>query len=133
MAEDEASERSARLVDALQNQFWFDLLSGRGLPGSAVAATEFFTDWSFVLDEDLPIISAPIDWVGENSSTIMRVKSGPGSSGGVGQDASMFPGAGDFHFVPRWELTDMGWRFIQQDSRRCSCALQTSSRGLTSS
>ena len=115
IAEDEESEAQAHIVDGLQNALWLDLLAGRGVPEHVIAATESFTDWSFVDDADLPIISAPIDWIGENYYTVMRVKSGAGSADGtVGQDASMFPGAGDFHFRPRGELTDMGWEVIPE-------------------
>ena len=115
IAEDEESEAQAHIVDGLQNALWLDLLAGRGVPEHVIAATESFTDWSFVDDADLPIISAPIDWIGENYYTVMRVKAGAGSADGtVGQDASMFPGAGDFHFRPRGELTDMGWEVIPE-------------------
>lgn len=112
-AEDEESEHAASVVDGLQNAFWLDLLGGRGVPEHVMAATRQFTDWSFVRDEDLPVIAAPIDWIGENYYTVMRVKAGPGSAEGtVGQDAAMFPGAGEIHFRPRGELTDMGWEVV---------------------
>jgi beta-glucosidase len=115
LAEDSDSEEQARIVDGLQNALWLDLLAGRGIPEHVLEATRQFTDWSFVRDEDLPVISAPIDWIGENYYTVMRVKGGVGSAEGtVGQDASMFPGAGDIHFRPRGELTDMGWEVIPE-------------------
>lgn len=114
-AEDEESEPAARMVDGLQNAFWLDLLAGRGIPQHVVDGTRHLTDWSFVRDEDLPLISAPIDWIGENYYTVMRVKAGDGSAEGtVGQDSSMFPGAPAHHFRPRGALTDMGWEVVPE-------------------
>ena len=31
------------------------------------------TDWSFVRDDDAAVLSTPIDWIGENYYTVMRV------------------------------------------------------------
>ncbi len=110
--EDDESADAAHFIDGLQNRFWLDLLAGRGVPEDVMVGTKELTDWSFVRDSDLPVIAAPIDWIGENYYTVMRVALGAGSAEAVGQDATMFPGAGDVHFVPRGELTDMGWEVI---------------------
>ena len=104
---------AAHHLDLLQNQFWLDLLAGRGVPSELMAATRDITDWSFVRTDDLPIISAPIDWLGENYYSIARVAEvGAGGEGGNGQDANAYPGAPACSFAPRPPVTDMGWEII---------------------
>ena len=105
IAEDGASEAVARHVDGLHNRFFLGLLAGRGIPADVREATAGFCDWSFVRDTDLPVIAQPIDWLGENYYTVMRVAAA--ATSGPGFDA--YPGTPPAAFVPRDPLTAMGW------------------------
>ena len=97
-------------VDGIQNRLWLDLLGGRGIPDDLRRNCADLTDWSFVRQDDLPVIATPIDWVGENYYSVNRVVSiDDAGSAAIGQDASMFPGAPDHAFAPRPPYTDMGW------------------------
>jgi beta-glucosidase len=105
----------AHHLDGVQNRIFLDPLAGRGMPADVVEATRHLTDWSFVRDEDTALMAAPIDWIGENYYTVMRVappEVGAGGGESIGQDASMFPGTPPMSFAPRPPLTDMGWEVI---------------------
>jgi beta-glucosidase len=108
--DDETSVDAAEHVDGVQNRLFLDQLAGKEPPADVVAATAGLTDWAFVRDEDRALIGAPLDWVGENYYTVMRV-AGHGTDGvdAVGQDAAAFPGAPPMRFVPREPVTEMGW------------------------
>ena len=108
-AEDDASAVATRYVDGLQNRMFLDLLAGRGLPADVREGTRSLTDWSFVRDGDDAVVAAPIDWLGENYYTVLRVAAGSGDVDAVGQDTDAFPAAPAFRFRPRPPLTDMGW------------------------
>src|SRR5262249_22708296 len=71
--DDDATVAAARHVDAVQNRLFLDLLAGRDAPADLVAATAHLSDWSFVREEDRAVIAAPLDWLGENYYTVMRV------------------------------------------------------------
>lgn len=105
----------ARHVDGLQNRIFLDLLAGRGIPGDLLTSCASVTDWGFVRDEDRAVMSAPIDWIGENYYTVMRVAP-PAASDvqAIGQEASMFPACPPMSFAPRGDLTDMGWEVIPE-------------------
>lgn len=126
-AEDEAAASVARCVDGWQNRFWLDLLAGRGVPDDLRAATAGLTDWSFERSADTGLVSAPIDWLGENYYTVLRVAVRGDEADAVGQDADAFPGAPPFAFRPRPPLTDMGW---EVEPSGLSDALQTAARAL---
>lgn len=112
IAEDDGAKPAAHHMDGIMNRFWLDLLAGRGIPSDMVENSREFTDWSFVNDEDLASISAPIDWLGINYYNPQRIAS-PVDNGtpgvGNGQRLDAFPGTPPISFVPKGPLTEMGW------------------------
>ncbi len=110
IAEDESMAEVARHIDGLQNRIFLDLLAGNGIPDDLRESCSSVTDWSFVREDDNPILSAPIDWLGENYYSVMRV-AGPGAAEAhaVGQDTAAFPACPPMQFAPRPPFTDMGW------------------------
>jgi beta-glucosidase len=72
--ESELDVDAARRVDGLQNRVFLDPVLRGHYPADVQADTAAVTDWSFVLDGDLEVISAPIDVIGVNyySPTIAR-------------------------------------------------------------
>jgi beta-glucosidase len=113
VTDDPAMADATHHVDGIQNRLWLDLLGGRGIPQDLLDNCSNLTDWSFVRQEDLPVIATPIDWVGENYYSINRVVSiDDAGSAAIGQDASMFPGAPPHAFAPRPPFTDMGWEIV---------------------
>lgn len=105
----------ARHVDGLQNRIFLDLLAGRGIPEDLLESCASVTDWAFVRDEDRAVMSAPLDWIGENYYTVMRVAP-PAASDvhAIGQESTMFPACPPMSFAPRGDLTDMGWEVIPE-------------------
>lgn len=115
VAETPEIEPVAGYVDGLQNRFFLDLLAGRGLPADVVEGTRSLTDWTFARDDDLDVIAAPIDWVGENYYTIIRVAEAIGvDETAIGQANAAFPGCPPVSFVPRPPFTHMGWEVIPE-------------------
>lgn len=108
-AEDEGARAAARHIDGLHNRFFLDLLAGRGIPADVIEGTAAITDWSFVREEDLALIAAPLDWLGENYYTVNRVASAPSGALAVGQELSAYPGCPPASFAPRQPVTAMGW------------------------
>ena len=109
-ADTPSAEAAAHHIHLLQNQFWLDLLAGKGVNAELMAATSHITDWSFVNEADLPLIAAPIDWIGENYYSVTRTTDvNLGGEGGNGQDTHAFPGIPDTAFAPRPPVTNMGW------------------------
>ena len=109
-AESPETEAAARHIDGMQNRIFLDPIAGRGYPADIREATAHLTDWSFVHDGDLDVISTPLDWLGENYYTVMRIAA-PRSdaTAAVGQDVSMFPASPPVTFTPHQPVTDMGW------------------------
>lgn len=105
----------ARHIDGLQNRIFLGLLRDGRVPDDVKESCASLTDWSFAKDDDASIISAPIDWLGENYYTVMRIAE-PRSEAAdaVGQDASMFPAAPAVSFAPRDPVTDMGWEIYPE-------------------
>lgn len=102
---------AAAYLDALQNRFFLNLLAGRGIPSELQSAT----DWSFTRAEDLTLMAAPIDWLGENYYTVMRVApASPQSADAVGQGTLAYPGVPELSFAPRPPVTDMGWEIVPE-------------------
>jgi beta-glucosidase len=108
IAESSEYEAAAQHIDGLQNRFFLQLLAGGGVPRDVQQACPS-SDWSFIDPADYPIIGAPIDWIGENYYTVMRVGAPGGNSESIGSDTSAFPDCPDVGFYPRGELTEMGW------------------------
>jgi beta-glucosidase len=129
IADSPSVENVADYVDLLQNRFWLDLLSGRGLSDLLLERTRDITDWSFVSQSQLSEIAKPIDWLGINYYTPFRVIEAGSSNGAeaVGQDFSLFPGApvgGQMN--PLEPRTEMGWEIHAPSMTKT--LLQTSER-----
>ena len=115
IADDPSMQSAADHVDRLQNGIFLDLLAGRGIDPQLNRDTAMLTDWSFVREEDLDIIAAQLDWLGENYYTVMRVAAPSATAtDAVGQDSSMFPACPPMTFAPRPPLTDMGWEVVPE-------------------
>ena len=115
ISENESMDAAAQHIDGLQNRLFLDLLAGRGVPADIRENCASLTDWSFVREEDTPILSTPIDWIGENYYTVMRVADpATVAADAIGQDVSMFPGSLPATFAPRPPLTHMGWEVIPE-------------------
>ena len=110
IAESDDVAAETTLIDGLQNRLFLELLRDGVVPEDLLEACASVTDWSFVRDGDSPILSAPIDWLGENYYTVMRVGAARDDAAhAVGQDVSMFPACPPVTFAPREPRTDMGW------------------------
>jgi beta-glucosidase len=98
-------------IDGLQNRLFTDLLAGRGVTEEIRASTEVLTDWAFVTDEGVKAAATPIQWLGINYYTPIRVaKPAPsGQATGVGQDTGGYPGCPPARLNPRPPFTTMGW------------------------
>lgn len=100
-------------VDGLQNRIFLDLLTDGTVHADVRESCSSVTDWSFVRDEDSAILSRPIDWLGENYYTVMRVaEPAAAADEAVGQDAAAIPACPPMRFAPRPPFTDMGWEVI---------------------
>ncbi len=103
-------------VDGLQNRVWLDPLFRGTYPADVVEFTSRLTDWSFVRDGDLPVISTPFDLLGVNyyNPAVVAHYAGDGArsqADGHGEGSgSAWPGCEDVQFPPRpgWH-TAMGW------------------------
>jgi beta-glucosidase len=107
---------AARRVDGLQNRVFLDpVLTGR-YPADVQADTAGVTDWSFVRDGDLEVISAPIDVLGVNyySPTPVRhwTRERPKENADGHGDGTASPwiACDDVEFpTQHGRKTDMGW------------------------
>jgi beta-glucosidase len=101
--EEDADPTAVAYVDAVQNGLWLDPLARGEHPEPL---REHLT--GAVRDGDLETVRGSADWVGVNYYTPHRIAAGSGR-GGVGQDATAYPGAPAFSFAPREPRTAMGW------------------------
>ncbi|TQK50781.1 beta-glucosidase [Streptomyces sp. SLBN-118] len=62
----EADQDAARRIDAVANRIFLDPVFHGRLPEDLVRDTAAVTDWSFVQDGDLEVVSTPIDSLGIN-------------------------------------------------------------------
>jgi beta-glucosidase len=78
---------AARRIDAVGNRIFLDPVFHGRLPADLVKDTESITDWAFVRDGDLDVISTPIDSLGINyySPTVVGA--------GTSESPSPWPGA----------------------------------------
>jgi beta-glucosidase len=98
---------AARKIDGLLNRIFLDPLLRGSYPADVRADTAWLTDWSFVHDGDLEIISAPLDALGVNYYQPDRVGAAPAGSPGP---ADPYPTGGSVAFHPTpGPVTDMGW------------------------
>jgi beta-glucosidase len=107
---------AARRVDGLQNRVFLDPVLRGGYPADVQADTASVTDWSFVRDGDLDVISAPIDVLGVNyySPTIVRhwTRERPKENADGHGDGAASPwiACDDVEFpIQHGRKTDMGW------------------------
>jgi beta-glucosidase len=107
---------AARRVDGLQNRVFLDPVLRGSYPADVQDDTAAVTDWSFVHDGDLEVISAPIDVLGVNyySPTIVRhwTRERPKESADGHGDGAASPwiACDDVEFpVQHGPKTDMGW------------------------
>jgi len=102
-------------IDGLQNRIFLDLLAGNGIPADLVESCASVTDWGFVQPEDVATMSTPIDWIGENYYTVMRVaEPGDANADAIGQDTAAIPACPPMRFAPRPPFTDMGWEILPE-------------------
>jgi beta-glucosidase len=96
---------AASIVDGLQNRIFLDPVLRGEYPADVVERAGRFTDWSFVKDGDLEIISQPIDLLGVNyynPQTVTGRAGEPANPVYPGSEGIAFPGAD----APK---TAMGW------------------------
>jgi beta-glucosidase len=96
---------AASIVDGLQNRIFLDPVLRGEYPADVVERAGRFTDWSFVKDGDLEIISQPIDLLGVNyynPQTVTGRADEPANPVYPGSEGIAFPGAD----APK---TAMGW------------------------
>jgi len=107
-ADDPVGEAALEYVDAVQNRLFINLLNGREIP--EILRRSPVSDWSFLNETDIPVIAAPIDWIGENYYFPGRLRA-PDTvdRAGIAQDLSAYPGAPPASFAPRKPVTEMGW------------------------
>ena len=97
---------AASKIDGLQTRLWTDPLFKGSYPADVQAFTTQFTDWSFVQDGDLDIISSPVDLLGVNFYNPGLVGHTDGDDGG----SPIFPGCDDVAMMDiPGEHTAMGW------------------------
>jgi beta-glucosidase len=106
---------AADKVYGLQTRMWTDALFRGAYPADVQAFTSGVSDWSFVQDGDLDIISAPIDILGVNfyNPGLVGRKDdaaiAEAAARGEG-DPPLWPGCSDVKFLPiPGEQTAMGW------------------------
>jgi beta-glucosidase len=117
-----ADRDAADHVDAIANRVFLDPVLRGHYPERLVADTQHLTDWSFVHDGDLDVISAPIDVLGVNyyAPALVAAPTPELTAGATGRwvndpsqsDAgpSPWPGTDLAWSVPQpGPYTDMGW------------------------
>ena len=106
VSEDPADLDAARRMDGLANRLFLDPVLRGEYPVDVLADTSAITDWSFIRDTDLEIISAPLDALGINYYQPTLVGAG---RAGVNAMAA-WPGCSDVvvHPIPG-PVTDMDW------------------------
>ncbi len=116
IAQSESMEAATRHVDGLQNRIFLDLLAGNGIPPDIRESCASVTDWSFVRPEDTPILATPIDWLGENYYSVMRVAEVDSERhvDAIGQDIADIPACPPLRFDPQPPYTDMGWEVLPE-------------------
>jgi beta-glucosidase len=105
---------AVRRIDGLGNRLFLDPLFRGHYPADVVRDTAPLTDWSFVSDDDLAAIAAPIDLLGVNYYTPTLVDAGAPEPG-----PTPWPGCADVRFVqPPGPATAMGWAIDAQGLRQ---------------
>jgi beta-glucosidase len=103
---------AARRIDAVGNRIFLDPLLRGAYPDDLLADTIKVTDWSFVQDGDLAVISQPLDMMGINYYTrqLVAAPADDGAQESHWRAPSTWPGSSDVRFLTRdLPVTEMGW------------------------
>ena len=93
------------IIDGLQNRLFLDPVLRGSYPADVVERARSCTDWSFVADGDLAVISTPIDQLGINYYMPHYVRDAPGAPA-----APSCPSGEDVEWLPiTGPVTEMGW------------------------
>jgi beta-glucosidase len=125
---DSAEDREAqRRVDAIQNRVFLDPLFRGAYPEDLVRDTAEVTDWAFVENGDLELISAPIDQLGINfyNPSLVAAPLPPGVEDGPRDD-----GHGASEYSP-WVGSEGRVRFVHQEGERTAMGWVVDPTGLT--
>ncbi len=110
LVDNDSDRDAARVMDGLQNRIFLDPILRGGYAPDVIDVTQGITDWAFLHDGDEEIIGEPIDWLGVNYYSPMRVAADAESEG-----SPAYPGsAGVAILEPRGPLTDMQWEVYPQ-------------------
>jgi beta-glucosidase len=108
-----AATSAVRRVDGLANRLFLDPLFVGHYPADVQQDTSRLTDWSFVVRDDMAVISTPIDLLGINYYSPTLVDVGPAADG-----PSPWPACENIRFVqPPGPKTAMGWAIDAQGLR----------------
>ncbi len=112
-----AATAAVRRIDGLANRLFLDPLFRGHYPADVLRDTEVVTDWSFVSDRDLAVISTPLDVLGVNYYTPTLVDAAdPADPAAPGP--SPWPACADVRFVDQpGPATAMGWAIDAQGLR----------------
>ena len=106
-----ADEDARRRVDGLQNRVFLDPVLRGTYPEDVVRDTGGISDWSFVHPGDLDTIAAPLDLLGVNYYTPIRVTADATSPG-----SPVYPGTAGTRMSPGpGPVTAMGWEISPTD------------------
>ena len=105
IGEGASNAEAVRRVDGLHNRLFLDPLLTGAYPPDLLADVAHVSDFGFVRDGDLQVVSQPLDWLGVNYYSPTRVTDAPGE-----QHRGAYPGLRDVRILdPRPPLTAMGW------------------------
>jgi len=124
VSDSDADVAAARKVDGLQNRLWLGPLFHGRYPADVQEFTSELTDWSFVHDGDLEIISAPFDVLGINyyNPSLVGQRSDDAPAGGADGHGAI-PG-------PAWPGGDEV-DFYKMDVRHTAMAWPVDATGLS--
>ncbi|HEY6793443.1 MAG TPA: GH1 family beta-glucosidase [Kineosporiaceae bacterium] len=114
---DSAADADAvRQIDALGNRSFLGPMLDGAYPADLIADTASLSDWSFVRDGDERTIAVPLDALGINYYSTLRVSKAddsdrrPGADGHKPSAHTCWPGADAVKFLPQpGPTTAMGW------------------------
>ncbi|WP_446219253.1 GH1 family beta-glucosidase [Micromonospora sp. IBHARD004] len=103
---------AARRIDGLANRFFLDPVLRGSYPADLRADLRQVSDFGHVREDDLKIISSPLDVLGINyySRHVVAAPVGGAEPEAYWRSPSCWPGSADVRFVTRGvPVTDMGW------------------------
>jgi beta-glucosidase len=109
-SESAGDQEAERRIDGLANRFFLDpVLCGR-YPEDVVADLAPVTDFTFVHDGDLDVVSRPLDFLGVNYYSRYTVGAPEEGTGWRDGDGAAFPGSEGVRFVSTGKpVTEMEW------------------------